>query len=113
MMEAHTPKIMAGWISQWVKWVLLDTLGLSRAFARSAMFMAIMVVSSSSVSKYLFACQGQSDHSVVTCLTMQLPISKAKAHEGLCNNLWSQKGAALSSHGQESCGEILLITSTI
>ena len=53
MIEAHTPKIMAGWISQCVKWVVLDTLGLSLAFVRSAMFMAIMVVSSSSVSRYL------------------------------------------------------------
>jgi len=53
MMEAHTPKIMAGWISQCVKWVVLDTLGLSLALLKSAMFMAIMVVSSSSVSRYL------------------------------------------------------------
>lgn len=53
MMDAHTPKIIAGWISQCVKWVVLETLGLSRAFVRSEMFMAIMVVSSSSVSRYL------------------------------------------------------------
>ena len=56
-MEAHTPKIMAGWTSQWVKWVVLDTLGFSRALVRSEMFMAIMVVSSSSVSRYLYASQ--------------------------------------------------------
>ena len=56
-MEAHTPKIMAGWISQCVKWVVLDTLGLSRALVKSAMFMAIIVVSSSSVSRYLFSKQ--------------------------------------------------------
>lgn len=66
MMEAHTPKIMAGWISQCVKWVVLETLGLSRALVKSAMFMAIMVVSSSSVSKYLF----QHTSVVVDCSTV-------------------------------------------
>ena len=51
MMDAQTPKIMAGWISQCVKFDVLVILSL--ALVKSPMFMAIMVVSSSSVSRYL------------------------------------------------------------
>ena len=55
-MEAQTPRIIDGCTSQWVKddeKAVLPDCRAARADTRSAMCMAIMVVSSSSVSTYL------------------------------------------------------------
>lgn len=53
MIEAHTPKIMEGWISLWVYVWLYAPCGFSLSSFKLLIVIAIIVVSSSSVSTYL------------------------------------------------------------